>query len=659
MRLAPSAPSLRRAGLAVPGAAFVVGSLIAVLAVSWFAVVTQPSALATTAWWPAAGIALGLGIRFPRKDVWMVALAVGVLSLPVALYAGRPGPLAVVLSIGAGVELVVGTLILRGRNDRLPTLAEPRDIGRLLGAVITAAVVYDLWSVVSAYALGDQAGAWTRLVTAAPKHAAGMLLLTPLFMQHPRRPRQAGLVETTTQLAVTLTVAALVFVFNPGGHTGAFLTLVPLVWAAMRVSTRLLLTEILTLAVIASYGSERGRGPFSFEHLGPKAGSIFLQTYELSMVIVFLTLSLAVAQVRETAQQLRHSEEVFRRIFDGSVAGKLIVSQDADGWIVERSNASAAAILPGLGEGHTRLTALMGERASTAVSEKADGLVEGHALLTVTTDEERILDLSMVPIDDGRECPILALQFHDITEDALLRRLDEEELQRAGDLQRALLPAPSPHVSGWSSGAVSVPAKHVGGDFYDVRVKPQDAVVSLGDVMGKGMAAGMLAVATQTALRTNAIAMSPSSALARAAGFLDDDLRRTNAFITLAYMHVDLVSGNYQFADAGHGLHFILRGCTKSVEHVTSEDMPMGVGDGWRENRGTLHPGDAIVLVSHGVMELWGGTFEELRNAVDQCAAENRGDPQGLIEALCAGVDALSDRDDVTAVMLHRDWADV
>jgi len=433
--------------------------------------------------------------------------------------------------------------------------------------------------------------------------------------------------------------------------------LVPLVWAAMRVSTRLLLTEILALAVIASYGSERGRGPFSFEHLGPKAGSIFLQTYELSMVIVFLTLSLAVAQVRETAQQLRHSEEVFRRIFDGSVAGKLIVSQDADGWIVERSNASAAAILPGLGEGHTRLTALMGERASTAISEKADGLVEGHALLTVTTDEERILDLSMVPIDDGRECPILALQFHDITEDALLRRLEQEELQGAGDLQRALLPAPSPHVPGWSSGAVSVPAEQVGGDFYDVRVKPQDAVVSLGDVMGKGMAAGMLAVATQTALRTNAIAMSPSSALARAAGFLDDDLRRTNAFITLAYMHVDLVSGDYQFADAGHGLHFILRGCTKSVEHVTSEDMPIGVGDGWRENRGTLHPGDAIVLVSHGVMELWGGTFEELRNAVDQCARDSRGDAQGLIEGLCAGVDALSDRDDVTAVMLQRDYA--
>ena len=370
MRLAPSAPSLRRAGLAVPGAAFVVGSLIAVLAVSWFAVVTQPSALATTAWWPAAGIALGLGIRFPRKDVWMVALAVGVLSLPVALYAGRPGPLAVALSIGAGVELVVGTLMLRGRNDRLPALAEPRDIGRLLGAVIASAVVYVLLSA-GAAARWETMRRMGGLVTTAPQHAAGMLLLTPLFMQHPRRPRPAGLVETTAQLAVTVAVAALVFVVNPGVLSAAFLTFVPLVWAALRMSTRLMLMEILAIAVIASFASAQGVGPFSFEQLTPRTGSILLQTYELSMVIVFLALSLSVGQERETAQQLRHSEEVFRRINDGSVAGKLIVSQDGDGWIVERSNASAAAILPGLGEGHTPITALMGERASTAVSEKA------------------------------------------------------------------------------------------------------------------------------------------------------------------------------------------------------------------------------------------------------------------------------------------------
>ena len=170
----------------------------------------------------------------------------------------------------------------------------------------------------------------------------------------------------------------------------------------------------------------------------------------------------------------------------------------------------------------------------------------------------------------------------------------------------------------------------------------------------------MLAVATQTALRTNAIAVSPSSALARAAGFLDDDLRRTNASITLAYMHVDLVSGDYQFADAGHGLHFILRGVQKSVEHVTSEDMPMGVGDVVVGVR----PRNLASGRCDRVGQPWGdGVMGRHLRGAPECRRPMRGGkprrPQGLIEALCARADALSDRDDVTAVMLHRDWADV
>jgi serine phosphatase RsbU (regulator of sigma subunit) len=204
---------------------------------------------------------------------------------------------------------------------------------------------------------------------------------------------------------------------------------------------------------------------------------------------------------------------------------------------------------------------------------------------------------------------------------------------------------------------MSVPAKQVGGDFYDLRFQRQHAVLILGDVMGKGMAAGMLAVTTQTALRTNAIATSPSAALASAAGFLDDNLQRTSTFITLAYVHVHLVSGDYQIADAGHGLHFILRGYAQTVENVTSEGMPIGVGVGWSEKRGTLYPGDGLLLVSDGVLELRGGTFELLQIAVARCAGANRGDVQGLIEALCAGAGALSDRDDVTAVMLQRDFS--
>jgi hypothetical protein len=215
VRVPPGSPPPQPAGPAAP-AAFIVGSLIAILVVGWLAIATQPTALASTAWWPAAGIALGMGIRFPLKHVWFLAFAVGVVTLPLSLWAGRPALLAVALSIGVGIEMAVGTLILRGPDDRVPSLGVPRDLGRLLVAVVMAAVIQNLWSVGARFALGDSADAWSRLVTAAPKHAAGMLLLAPLFMQHPRRPRQAGLFETTTQIAATLTIAVVIFVVNPG-----------------------------------------------------------------------------------------------------------------------------------------------------------------------------------------------------------------------------------------------------------------------------------------------------------------------------------------------------------------------------------------------------------------------------------------------------------
>ena len=94
-----------------------------------------------------------------------------------------------------------------------------------------------------------------------------------------------------------------------------------------------------------------------------------------------------------------------------------------------------------------------------------------------------------------------------------------------------------------------------------------------------------------------------------------------------------------------------------SAFNVASGSMPIGIGVRWRENRGTLYPGDGMLLVSDGMLELWGGTFEGLRDAVARCGLENRGEPQALIDALCADADTLSDRDDVTAVMLQRDYA--
>lgn len=281
--------------------------------------------------------------------------------------------------------------------------------------------------------------------------------------------------------------------------------------------------------------------------------NLVLQVFELSMVVVFLSLSLslAVGQERATARRLNESEELFRRIFDTSVAGMVIATRHVTGWKVLRANHSAMAIISGL----------------------------------------------------------------------LVRRLEQEELERAAEVRRALLPGTLPPTPGWSSGAASVPARQVGEDFYDIRVEVPHAV---------------RAVATRAALRTNDPQLSPSAAMSRVAGVVDHDLQRTSAFITLTYVLVDLVTGDFRFADAGHRLCFVVRTGSHHVERAASNGLPIGLDSGWDERHGALQPGDALLLVSNGVMDLWGGTVEQPSDAVAECAPQHGTSPQALVDALCA-----------------------
>src|SRR5262249_13413595 len=153
---------------------------------------------------------------------------------------------------------------------------------------------------------------------------------------------------------------------------------------------------------------------------------------------------------------------------------------------------------------------------------------------SLTLRDGRSLYVSIAVITEQQAGTLYALHFHDITEWERLRQLENAERDRAVEVQRALLPGNLPQTQGWTFGTSSTPASHVGGDFYDVRVRNASIVLILGDVMGKGMDAGMLAAATRTALRSHDLDDSPAAVMTSAAGILDGDLRRISAFVTLA-----------------------------------------------------------------------------------------------------------------------------
>lgn len=121
-----------------------VATLVGILLLGWFAVLTIPAKAVATAWAPAAGLALGLGIRTPRRYLWLASVAVVLVIFWVNVAYFRSWPLVVAAPAAAGLEMAIGSLILRWGGKEIATLETHRDLARLLLAVIVAATAYDL-----------------------------------------------------------------------------------------------------------------------------------------------------------------------------------------------------------------------------------------------------------------------------------------------------------------------------------------------------------------------------------------------------------------------------------------------------------------------------------------------------------------------------------
>jgi sigma-B regulation protein RsbU (phosphoserine phosphatase) len=172
-------------------------------------------------------------------------------------------------------------------------------------------------------------------------------------------------------------------------------------------------------------------------------------------------------------------------------------------------------------------------------------------------------------------------------------------------------------------------------------------------VMGKGVGAGMIAAVVRSVLRAATRVGSPDEAVVRAAAGLDVGVHApaTEQFTTCFHLHVD-VDGTARWVDAGHGLTLLLR-ADGTHDWLRSSDMPIGVGTEWSTHETALRPGDVVLVVSDGVLDLFGDSLE----AVDRFAAFAVADPDPdrLVSRLEELGRAGNHEDDVTALAIRFD----
>lgn len=179
------------------------------------------------------------------------------------------------------------------------------------------------------------------------------------------------------------------------------------------------------------------------------------------------------------------------------------------------------------------------------------------------------------------------------------------ELVYAAQIQAKLLPQTYPSIPGFDIAADCLPAKQVGGDFFDwLELEDGAWSMTLGDVMGKGMAAAMLMATVRASLRSVTQHNRPARALELAEQALWSDLENSESFVTLFHARLDAAERKLTFVDCGHGYVF-MRLHDGAVVDIFPRGLPIGVPDHKVYDEGVVHfePGDTMVLYSDGLID--------------------------------------------------------
>lgn len=189
------------------------------------------------------------------------------------------------------------------------------------------------------------------------------------------------------------------------------------------------------------------------------------------------------------------------------------------------------------------------------------------------------------------------------------------------------------------------------GDFYDWYDVDEDFCVTMGDVMGKGMAAAIVGASVRTALRSAMDFADLSDSVEAASRLVEEDLDQLATFVTLfhARVHPD---GVVEYVDAGHGLAMVVRG-RGGLERLPSAALPLGLPTPEPRVPDTvrLERGDSLVCISDGVLDAIGGDHAF---PVVEAIVRGNATPGGAVSRILSVARAGVPIDDATAVVVRR-----
>lgn len=186
----------------------------------------------------------------------------------------------------------------------------------------------------------------------------------------------------------------------------------------------------------------------------------------------------------------------------------------------------------------------------------------------------------------------------------------EKELDVAKSIQTSILPHDFNPLTNWKNfeifGAM-LPAKHVGGDFFDFfSINPESIAFTIADVSGKGVPAALFMTMTRGLFRAlGQKTHSPLQCLQQLNELITME-NDSSMFVTAFYGIFNASSGEIQYSNAGHNPPYLI--CSDgSLEQIgRSQGIALGVvkdNSHFQENKLYLQPMDTFLLYTDGVTE--------------------------------------------------------
>lgn len=242
----------------------------------------------------------------------------------------------------------------------------------------------------------------------------------------------------------------------------------------------------------------------------------------------------------------------------------------------------------------------------------------------------------------------------------------QRELEIARHIQLTFLPRTRPHMDGLDIAGKCVPAREVGGDYFDfLPMGSRKLGMVIGDVSGKGISAAFYMTLTKGFFKSLARQnRSPRRLLIDLNELFYENAERS-FFISMIYAVFDLEKRILTFARAGHNPMLLLRSNHEAAEEWRPPGIALGLEPGKlfaetiEQQTLTFQRGDVFVFYTDGISEAQNASQEEFgeERLMELVETSGREKSEDLLEAIHRGVQRFiseaPQHDDMTAVVIR------